>query len=202
MSLFLASVTGPDEAQIIERHGADIIDLKDSRRGAFGTVAPDVVAATLAAVDRRRPVSAVAGELAMEPDSIVRAAAALADAGVDYVKVALFAEPQRADCIRALSALARRVKLVGVMFAVNVASMPAVVLFPPTVNATVGVGSGEFTWYGSAASPYTVSVGMRTTPPSRRLSTTRSTSCCEGSTCMTSPPSLLSDRSRPGFEHA
>src|SRR5262249_23491558 len=98
-------------------NGADIIDLKDSRRGAFGAVAPDVVAATLAAVDRRRPVSAVAGELAMEPDRIVRAAAALADAGVDYVKVAPFAAPQRADCIRALSALSRRVKLVGVMFA-------------------------------------------------------------------------------------
>jgi len=117
MSLFLASVTGPDEAEIAERNGADIIDLKDSRRGTFGAVAPDVVAATLAAVERRRPVSAVAGELAMEPDRIVRAAVALAEAGVDYVKVALFAEPQRADCIRALSTLARRVKLVGVMFA-------------------------------------------------------------------------------------
>jgi dihydroneopterin aldolase len=53
----------------------------------------------------------------MEPDRIVRAASALADAGVDYVKVALFAEPGREDCIRASSALARRVKLVGVMFA-------------------------------------------------------------------------------------
>jgi dihydroneopterin aldolase len=117
MTLLLASVTGPDEAEIAERHGADIVDLKDSVRGAFGAVTPDVVAATLAAIGGRRPVSAVAGELAMEPDRIVRAAAALADAGVDYVKVALFAEPGRDDCIRALSALSRRVKLVGVMFA-------------------------------------------------------------------------------------
>lgn len=117
MTLLLASVTGPDEAEIAVRHGADIVDLKDSRSGAFGAVTPDTVAATLAAIDGRRPVSAVAGELAMEPDRIVRAAAALADAGVDYVKVALFAEPQREDCIRALSTLARRVKLVGVMFA-------------------------------------------------------------------------------------
>jgi FolB domain-containing protein len=117
MTLLLASVTGPDEAEIADRHGADIIDLKESRRGAFGAVTLDVVAATLAAIDHRRPVSAVAGELAMEPDRIVRAASALADAGVDYVKVALFAEPGREDCIRASSALARRVKLVGVMFA-------------------------------------------------------------------------------------
>jgi dihydroneopterin aldolase len=117
MTLLLASVTGPDEAEIADRHGADIIDLKESRRGAFGAVTLDVVAATLAAIDHRRPVSAVAGELAMEPDRIVRAASALADAGIDYVKVALFAEPGREDCIRASSALARRVKLVGVMFA-------------------------------------------------------------------------------------
>jgi dihydroneopterin aldolase len=117
MTLLLASVTGPDEAEIADRHGADIIDLKDSRRGAFGAVTLDGVAATLAAIDRRRPVGAVAGELAMEPERIVHAATALADAGVDYVKLALFPDPRREDCIRALSALARRVKLVGVMFA-------------------------------------------------------------------------------------
>ena len=117
MTLLLASVTGPDEAEIAVRHGADIIDLKDPRRGAFGAVASDAVAATLAAIDGRRPISAVAGELAMEPERIVPAASALADAGVDYVKVALFPDPRREDCVRALAAPARRVKLVAVMFA-------------------------------------------------------------------------------------
>src|SRR5262249_53831086 len=110
MTLLLASVTGPEEAEIAVRHGADIVDLKDPARGAFGAVAPRIVAATVAAVAGRRPVSAVAGELAMEPDAIVGAASALADAGVDYVKVALFPEPGRAACIRALASLARRVK--------------------------------------------------------------------------------------------
>jgi FolB domain-containing protein len=119
MTLLLASVTGPDEAEIADRHGADIIDLKDPQRGAFGAVAADAVAATLAAIGGRRPISAVAGELAMEPERIVRAASALADAGVDYVKVALFPEPGREDCVRALAALAQRVKLVAVMFADN-----------------------------------------------------------------------------------
>jgi dihydroneopterin aldolase len=113
----LASVTGPDEAEIADRHGADIIDLKDPQRGAFGAVAADAVGATLAAIGGRRPISAVAGELAMEPDRIVRAASALADAGVDYVKVAMFPDPRRGDCVRALAALAQRVKLVAVMFA-------------------------------------------------------------------------------------
>jgi dihydroneopterin aldolase len=36
---------------------------------------------------------------------------------VDYVKVGLFDEPRRAECIRALNNVARRTKIVGVMFA-------------------------------------------------------------------------------------
>ncbi len=117
MTLLLASVRGPGEAEIAVARGADIIDLKDTSKGAFGAVTPDVVRTTLKTVGGRRPVSAVTGELAMEPQTLVAAAAAMADAGADYVKVALFPGPGRADCIRALSALARRSKIVGVMFA-------------------------------------------------------------------------------------
>src|SRR5215471_1073642 len=117
MTFMLASVTGPEEADIAVRHGADIVDLKDPARGAFGAVAPGVVASTIVAVGGRRRIRAVAGESAIEPTAVVDAASAFADAGVDYVKVALFPGPARHDCIRALSPLARRVKLVGVMFA-------------------------------------------------------------------------------------
>ena len=116
MTFMLASVTGPDEAEIAVRHGADIIDLKDVDT-AFGAVAPAVVRATVDTVARRRPVSAVSGELEMEPDAIARATAALADAGASYVKVGLYPDPRRQDCIRALSSLARRASLIGVMFA-------------------------------------------------------------------------------------
>jgi dihydroneopterin aldolase len=117
MTLLLASVNGPAEAEIAVAQGVDIVDLKDTSKGAFGAVTPDVVRATVTAVAGRRPVSAVTGELAMEPALLVAAAGAMADAGAGYVKVALFPGPHRADCIRALSALARRVKIVGVMFA-------------------------------------------------------------------------------------
>jgi dihydroneopterin aldolase len=116
MTLFLASVTGPDEAEIALAHGADIVDLKDSTQ-AFGAIAPEVVRATVARIAGRRPVSAVTGELAMEPGTLLAAATRMADAGADYVKVALYAAPEREACIRVLSTLARRVKLVGVMFA-------------------------------------------------------------------------------------
>jgi dihydroneopterin aldolase len=117
MTLLLASVTGPAEAEIAVGHGADIIDLKDPAQGALGALEPAAVQATVAAIAGRRPVSAVTGDLPMRPLIIYRAVEAMAAAGVDYVKVGLFPDGQRADCIRALAPLARLTKIVGVMFA-------------------------------------------------------------------------------------
>jgi hypothetical protein len=116
MTLMLASVTGAEEAEIAVRHGTDIIDLKDVG-SAFGAVAPDVIRATVNSVARRRPVSAVAGELEMTPAIIAQAVAAVADAGAEYVKIGLFPGHRRDESIRALTPLARRVRLIGVMFA-------------------------------------------------------------------------------------
>ncbi|HEY2530688.1 MAG TPA: (5-formylfuran-3-yl)methyl phosphate synthase [Xanthobacteraceae bacterium] len=115
MTFMLASVTGGEEAEIATRHGADIVDLKDITT-ASGSVAPSVVKATVDAVAQQRPVSAVAGEPEMDPERVLRTAAAIADAGASYVKVGLYPR-RRDDCIRALSSLARRVSLIGVMFA-------------------------------------------------------------------------------------
>jgi (5-formylfuran-3-yl)methyl phosphate synthase len=114
MSLMLASVTGPEEAEIAVRQGADIVDLKDVAAG-FGTVMPEVVRATVAAVARRRPVSAVVGE--QDVERIATIAAALAEAGASYVKVGLSPHVRRDDLIRMLAPLARNAKLIGVMFA-------------------------------------------------------------------------------------
>ena len=116
MTLMLASVTGVEEAELAVRHGADVIDLKDVS-SSFGAVAIAVIRATVDAVAHRQPVSAVTGELAMEPQAVAAAAAAIADAGASYVKVGLYPGERRADCIRALSPLARRSGLIGVMFA-------------------------------------------------------------------------------------
>ena len=115
MTLMLASVTGPEEAEVAVRQGADIVDLKDVGAG-FGTVAPEVVRATVAVVARRRPVSAVVGETAV-PERITGIAADLTQAGANYVKVGLSPNLRRGDCIRALAPLARSTKVIGVMFA-------------------------------------------------------------------------------------
>ena len=116
MTFMLASITGADEAEIAVRHGADIVDLKDVRTG-FGAVEPALVRATVDAVARRRPVSAVTGSLDMEPEAIRRAATAIADAGATYIKIGLYPDPKRRDCIGALASVAGRVNLIGVMFA-------------------------------------------------------------------------------------
>ena len=93
MTLLLASVTGTGEAAVVLAHGADIIDLKDAPNGALGALAPDVVRATVAAIQGRRPVSAVAGDLPMDPDVIVAAVETMARTEVEYVKVGLFPGP-------------------------------------------------------------------------------------------------------------
>ncbi len=116
MSLMLASVTGPEEAEIAVRQGADIVDLKDVAAG-FGTVTPEVVRGTVAAVGQRRPVSAVVGEPAADVERIVAIAAALAESGASYIKIGLSPDRQRDDLIRRLAPLARKAKLIGVMFA-------------------------------------------------------------------------------------
>jgi FolB domain-containing protein len=117
MTLMLASVTGAEEAEIALAHGADIIDLKDPSEGALRALPLDVVRQAVAAVAGRRPVSAVAGDLPMQPDTVVAAIEGIARTGVDYVKVGLLPVPSRRDCVRALSALTRATKIVAVMFA-------------------------------------------------------------------------------------
>jgi hypothetical protein len=101
MTLMLASVSGPQEAEIAIAHGADIVDLKDSANGAFGAVAPDVVP-----IFREGPASVqsaagspVARYLPLVQEMLVRGW--LCDAvSVACVKWGCF-RPKRPDCIRA-----------------------------------------------------------------------------------------------------
>lgn len=117
MTLMLASVTGPAEAELALAQGADIVDMKDPARGALGALDPAAVRETVGLIAGRRPTSAVTGDLPMQPEALLAAAEAIAATGVDYVKIGLFPDVGRAACIRALAPLARRTRLIGVMFA-------------------------------------------------------------------------------------
>ncbi|MEW5708132.1 MAG: (5-formylfuran-3-yl)methyl phosphate synthase [Pseudomonadota bacterium] len=118
MTALLASVRSREEAALALAGGADVIDLKEPRRGALGALAPETVAELARFVAGRRPVSATLGDLPMVP-ALLRAAAERASAsGVDYIKVGLFSSSQSLACARALEPLARRgCRLVAVLFA-------------------------------------------------------------------------------------
>ena len=50
MTLMLASVTNPAEAEAVRLGGADIIDLKDPAKGALGALDADVAASIVRSV--------------------------------------------------------------------------------------------------------------------------------------------------------
>jgi (5-formylfuran-3-yl)methyl phosphate synthase len=117
MTLMLASVTNPAEAEAVCVGGADIIDLKDPAKGALGALDADVAAGIVRSVGKRKPVSAAAGASLGTPRAVVDAVAAIAATGVDYVKVGFSPDKAGADCVRALGTHASNTKLVGVLFA-------------------------------------------------------------------------------------
>ena len=118
MTAFLASVMSMAEADIVLAGGADIIDLKDPRRGALGALAPDVIAGIVGRLEGRRLVSATVGDLPMQPGPVVDAVARTDDLGVDIVKVGVFPGGKARACLSALAAKAAGgTRLVAVLFA-------------------------------------------------------------------------------------
>jgi (5-formylfuran-3-yl)methyl phosphate synthase len=117
MTLMLASVTSPAEAEAVWAGGADIIDLKDPAKGALGALDAGVAAGIVRSVAKRAPVSAAAGTSFGAPAAVVNAVSAIAATGVDYVKVGFSPGEVAADCVRALGRQVSNTKLVGVLFA-------------------------------------------------------------------------------------
>jgi dihydroneopterin aldolase len=117
MTAMLASVAGPGEAEIAIAGDADIVDMKDPAAGALGALPIPRIAETVRAIAGRRATSAVAGNLAMEPDSVRTAVEAVAATGVGYIKVGLPTAPGRDAVVRALAGPAAATRLVAVIFA-------------------------------------------------------------------------------------
>jgi (5-formylfuran-3-yl)methyl phosphate synthase len=117
MTLLLASVRSASEALTACAGGADMIDLKEPAAGPLGRLPDATIRAVLSAVGRRKPTSATIGNLPLEPGPVSAAARAVAAAGVDIVKLGLFAG-DAAAALAALAPMARDgVRLVAVLFA-------------------------------------------------------------------------------------
>jgi len=112
----LTSVLSRAEAEIAVERGADIVDCKDSTRGALGALPLRDVAGIVAAVNGRRPVSTVV-ELPHDVSHARAAIEAAAATGVEFVKFALPLTPDAQEIIDELAPLAARIRLVAVLFA-------------------------------------------------------------------------------------
>lgn len=117
MTLFLASVRDEAEAAIALFAGADIIDLKEPRRGALGALDRDTTRSIVSLIGGRVPVSATIGDVPMHPETIGAAVLEKAACGVDYVKFGVFPDGDARRCLDALHPLARCVPLIVVLFA-------------------------------------------------------------------------------------
>ena len=127
MTGFLASVRSAEEALLALEGGTDIIDAKEPAAGALGRLAPAVLRAILGRVGGKRPVSATIGDVALEPETVLPAAEAMAALGVDIIKIGLF-DGDLAATLAALAPLARRgVRLVAVAFADRAPDLSAIV---------------------------------------------------------------------------
>ena len=118
MTAMLASVRTLDEALFALEAGADFIDLKEPSQGALGALDHAAVRVCVKTIGGRRPVSATIGDIvSMDPREMTVAVERMSATGVDYIKIGFFAHPRAFDCAKALTALARRTRLVAVMFA-------------------------------------------------------------------------------------
>jgi dihydroneopterin aldolase len=108
VTAFLASVRSVAEARIALAGGADIVDLKDPRRGALAALTPEIVTAIRAAIPGHTPVSATTGDIDESFDRQCARARNWHGAGVDVVKMACPAHWKaawpRIDSMRALTA--------------------------------------------------------------------------------------------------
>jgi uncharacterized protein (UPF0264 family) len=117
MTGLLVSVRSAAEAATALAGGADIIDVKEPRRGALGPADPSVWREILSIVGRRAPVSAALGEL--HSDEILEYASNAA--GFAYAKVGLSDWRRRSDSpskwSQAKAALPANVAAVPVVYA-------------------------------------------------------------------------------------
>lgn len=116
MTLFLARVAGPEDAEIAVSGGADLIEIDTRKTHGEETLPLSLVRSVLGVVAGRRPTSVVIGSL-RNPPALAAAVAATADAGVERVSVVMPAGAEAAASARALASLAARITIMGLMAA-------------------------------------------------------------------------------------
>ncbi|MDD5268904.1 MAG: (5-formylfuran-3-yl)methyl phosphate synthase [Methylococcales bacterium] len=118
MTGMLASVNSMEEALLALSAGVDIIDLKQPALGALGALDMATVKQVVAEVAGRCPISATIGDLPMQPDPVFNAVKAMAETGVDYIKIGFFPGDDWQGTLNKLSVLTGQSQaLIAVLFA-------------------------------------------------------------------------------------
>jgi uncharacterized protein (UPF0264 family) len=118
MTGMLASVNSLAEALLVLSSGVDIIDLKQPALGALGALDTATVKQIVAGIAGRCPVSATIGDLPMQPEPVFNAVKAMAETGVDYIKIGFFPGDDWLGTVQNLSVLTgQNHALIAVLFA-------------------------------------------------------------------------------------
>jgi uncharacterized protein (UPF0264 family)/CheY-like chemotaxis protein len=117
MTGMLASVNSIEEALQALSANVDIIDLKQPALGALGALETGLVKAIVDEIDGRCAVSATVGDLPMQPEIVFQAVKAMAETGVDYVKIGFFPDGDWQGTIEQLATFPQSIALIAVLFA-------------------------------------------------------------------------------------
>ena len=118
MSGFLASVDNLDYAITVNQLGADIIYLKDPKQGALGGLNCKLISEVVDQLWESAVISATVGDLEADVSLILDRIQAVADTGVDYVKVGMFSQEHIDKCLQTFEHHARRgINIIAVCFA-------------------------------------------------------------------------------------
>jgi uncharacterized protein (UPF0264 family)/CheY-like chemotaxis protein len=119
MTGMLASVNSVEEALQALSANVDIIDLKQPALGALGALETVLVKTIVNEINGRCPVSATIGDLPMQPELVGQAVQAMAETGVDYVKIGFFPGGDWQKTVEKLATLSQTTNLIAVLFADN-----------------------------------------------------------------------------------
>lgn len=117
MTGMLASVNSIEEAALVLSANVDIIDLKQPALGALGALETGLVKKIVAEINGRCPVSATVGDLPMQPEIVFNAVKAMAETGVDYIKIGFFPGGDWRRTVEKLAAFPQSIALIAVLFA-------------------------------------------------------------------------------------
>ena len=106
----LVSPMNKEEAIIVSRGGADIVDVKNPIEGSLGANFPWIIKDVKEAVNGRQPISATIGDFNYKPGTASLAALGAAVAGADYIKVGLYDIQTQAQAFELLINVIRAVK--------------------------------------------------------------------------------------------